>query len=428
MAKLTQRLANEIKSMNLTSIPRGRLYHSLASSAKYFLQALVFYRKELNLLPEAEKKFAAYVGCKYAVAFPLARTAVYFSLLKANCKPGDEVILSPVSIKGMLEVIMSLGLVPKFLDYSKTNTTFLPSELDLAISSRTKACLITPLFGSVSGLEEISDVLKKKGIFSILDFSQCLNGQIDGNPITNLFDVAIYSSSSLKTLDTFGGGLLVTNSKSSFEFLKIRQDTLTEARKSTLVRKSFINLVRNIAIQPLVFSILTFWYLRAINLLSPGRALKQTGRRSSKLLKKLPSSWFCSYSDFQCKVLLEQLGRVSAWDSFRYDRVYRLTSGIPNQEAFLSVNEKNPGVFWQLIYRADDALRFQQHMAKAGIDVCTTSLSFLPELIGQEEQDFPNAINLYRNGIFIPHVSIRSEKQFLRVQNAVSEYKIVYEK
>ena len=209
--------------------------------------------------------------------------------------------------------------------------------------------------------------------------------------------------------------------------MRIQQDALTDARKFTLVRKTFINLVRNIAIQPLVFSLLTFWYLQFINLLIPGLALKQTGKRSSELLTKLPSSWFCTFSDFQSKVLLEQLDQVSAWD-FRRDRVLQLTSGIQNKDAFLSINDKNLGVFWQLIYRADDALKFQRHMAKAGIDVCTTSLSFLPTLTSQEEQEFPNAFNLYRNGMFIPHVSVRSEKQILRVRNAVSEYKIANEK
>ena len=207
---------------------------------------------------------------------------------------------------------MSLGLVPKFLDYSKTNTTFLPSELDLAISSRTKACLITPLFGSVSGLGEISDVLKKKGIFSILDFSQCLNGQIDGKPITNLFDVAIYSSSSLKTLDTFGGGLLVTNSKSSFEFFKNRQDTLTEARKSTLVRKTFI-IWSGTSLHSSGFLDFDLWYLRAINLFSPGELLSRLVEGLPNI-KKIAKLVVLQLFRFSMQVLLEQLGRVSAWD------------------------------------------------------------------------------------------------------------------
>lgn len=414
--------------MNFFKIPRGRLYHSLISSIRYFLEALFWPGKKSSLLPEAEKKFAHYVKCKYAVAFPLARTAVYFSLLRANCKPGDEVILSPISIKGMLEVILSMGLVPKFLDYPKTNTTFKPRQLELAINSRTKACLITPLFGSVSGLDKVSGVLNENGVFSILDFSQCLNGQIDGNPITKMFDVAIYSASSLKTLDAFGGGLLVTDSKSDYEYLKKQQDTLTNPRKSTLVRKTYINLVRNLAVQPLVFSLVTFWYLRSVNWLSPGQALKQTGGRSKKLLATLPETWFCSFSEFQSKVLLEQLDRISGWDSIRRDRVFRLTSGSINTDAFLSINDHNSGVFWQLIYRVDDAVCFQRHMAKAGIDVCTTSLSFLPELMGLGEHDFPNASNIYHNGVYIPHVTIRSEKQIHRVRDAMSKYHFEYEK
>ena len=115
-------------------------------------------------------------------------------------------ILPPISIKGMLEVVVSLGLTPRFVDYSPSNSTFCPNSLKRAINEKTKACLVTPLFGGVSDLNNISKILKEEEIFSILDFSQCLNGKINGEPITNMFDVAIYSSSSLKTLDTFGGG------------------------------------------------------------------------------------------------------------------------------------------------------------------------------------------------------------------------------
>ena len=70
---------------------------------------------------EFENLFAKNSNRKYCVSFPFARTAIYFALKAKNIPKGSEIIMPPISIKGILDVVISLGLVPIYVDLDLQN-------------------------------------------------------------------------------------------------------------------------------------------------------------------------------------------------------------------------------------------------------------------------------------------------------------------
>jgi hypothetical protein len=64
----------------------------------------------------------------------------------------------------------------------------------------------------VPNMEKMMSIFKEQNIFVIEDFSQCLNGKYQNKKVGTFGNVGIYSSSSIKTLDTYGGGLLICDS------------------------------------------------------------------------------------------------------------------------------------------------------------------------------------------------------------------------
>ena len=58
-------------------------------------------------------------------------------------------------------------------------------------------------------VERMARILKVRKVYMLEDFSQCLDGMYNGLKVGRFGDIGIYSASSIKTLDTFGGGLLV---------------------------------------------------------------------------------------------------------------------------------------------------------------------------------------------------------------------------
>ena len=63
-----------------SKVPRGSINHSLVDSVAYLLQSITSKLKNDKKIFEYEELFTQYIGRKYCVSFPFARTAIYFAL------------------------------------------------------------------------------------------------------------------------------------------------------------------------------------------------------------------------------------------------------------------------------------------------------------------------------------------------------------
>jgi dTDP-4-amino-4,6-dideoxygalactose transaminase len=274
----------------------------------------------------------------------------------------------------------------------------------------------------VPNLEEMVGFLKEKGVFVIEDFSQCLNGTYNGKRVGNFGEVGIYSSSSIKTMDTLGGGLAITDDETIAEGLRKAQANLAPPNRKFLIQKAFTNLVRNFATTQPFFSLLTFPFLQLIRKRNPDTALKQTGHRNKSRVAKLPGLWFTRYTSVQAGIALENMPWVSKGDEMRVSNVETLKfrSGV---EGFPKTTPLSRNVYWQLILPVPDAHVAQAFLAKVDIDSATSSLELVCAL-----QDYPNravlpvAENIYRNGIFIPCFPNLSRGELERISTALKKF------
>lgn len=383
-------------------IPRGIIYHKVSESIAYFLASLFAPLNNQHTVERFENKFAEYCNRNYCVAFPFARTSFYFILKNLNLPSGSEIIMPPVTIKGMVDAIVALDLVPLYVDWDLDTLNFQMDELKLKTTPKTKAVVITTLFGLVPDMKALTEFFRGKGIYIIEDFSQCLNGSFDGQRVGAFGDVGIYSSSSIKTLDTLGGGLAITNDPALYQSLKKSQEQLFPTNRKALVKKAWVNLVRNIATTRFVFSIVVFPFLQLLRRINPVATLKQTGTRNKDRLAKLPKIWFCKYSSLQAKIGLAHIDGIAAIDQIRIDNANYVkdNSGI---KQFPATTPKSGNVYWQLIVVVQDPFKAQEYFAAHGIDTATSSLELVSAL-----EKYPNrtrtpvAENVYNNGIFLP--------------------------
>ena len=192
-------------------IPRGIVYHKVIDDILSLIQAVFAKLDDVRKISKFEQQFADYIDCKYCIAFPFARTAIYAALKLQNLPEGAEIIMPPITIKPMLDVVLDLKLRPVFVDLDPNTLCFDLEQLKAAITANTKAILITYLFGIVPNMEQLIALCREKNLFVIEDFSHCLNGKYRDKKIGSFGNVGIYSASSIKTFDTYGGGLAVTN-------------------------------------------------------------------------------------------------------------------------------------------------------------------------------------------------------------------------
>ncbi len=120
-----------------------------------------------------------------AVAGPYARTCFYFLLKALNLPENSEIIATPINIHDMFNMALCAGLRPVFIDIDPANYQMSPELLEQAITPRTRAVLVTHLFGIVPDMERIAAICSKHGLMLIEDashsFGATLHGQTDGN-------------------------------------------------------------------------------------------------------------------------------------------------------------------------------------------------------------------------------------------------------
>jgi dTDP-4-amino-4,6-dideoxygalactose transaminase len=394
-------------------IPRGIVYHRVLQDVGSLIQSAFAPLNDQSKVEEFEKKFASYLGSKHCIAFPFARTAIYYALKSKNFPKGSEIIMPPISIKAILDVVLECGLKPVFVDLNPETICFDPEKLRQAITPNTKAALITYLFGIVPDMDEMMAVFREHRLFVMEDFSHCLNGRYGEKKIGTFGDVGIYSSSSIKTLDTYGGGLLVTDDPSLNEILKKDQLQLKPPHRIGLIKKIFTDLIRNVATTRLVFHFLTFPMLRFMSKSRPDKTIKHLGLRDTQMLKSLPAEWFTRYTSFQAKIGLQLISGVEPEDKTRIKNVELVKSLTKTTKLRFPVGVPNSrNVYWQLMTYVRDPLAAQLHLHKRRIDTSTTSLVNISNLPAYPFQGMtPNANFIHSNGLFIPAFPGVSEQE-----------------
>ena len=405
------------------SIPRGIIYHRLFLDIQSLCSALFTKLEDQETIRLFETNFAFYNSCKYCTCFPYARTAIYFALKAINLPPGSEIIMPPITIKAILDVILYLNLKPVYVDLDVDTLCYDTHLLKESITQSTKAILITYLFGIVPNMDEIISTCKKNNLFIIEDFSQCLNGEYREKKVGGFGHVGVYSASSIKTLDLYGGGLLITNDSNLHQKLQKDKISLSKPSRLNLLQKITIDLIRNLATSKVVFHLITFPFIKLLSRVRPKSAIKHTGNRKKKPIKKLPQQWFCRFTSFQAKLGLKILNNISNTDRMRIHNVEWLKSKTSKLHYPKGVNHSK-NVYWQFITYTSNSYKLQKHLQQFAIDTSTTSLEHIAHLeLYPYKKTTCVAENIYLNGLFIPSYPGLSSNDLSRIAKAIDQFK-----
>ncbi len=386
------------------AIPRGVIYHRLRDDLRCLARALVGTIDDDTTVARFEAAFAAYVGRAHALAFPSARTAIHAALTARAFPPGTEIVMPPITIKPILDVVLACGLVPVYVDLDPETLCFELEKLRQAVTPRTRAILVTYLFGLVPDMDRLMGLCRAHRLFVIEDFSQCLNGTFRGRKIGSFGDVGVYSSSFIKTLDTYGGGQLVCDDPALLAALRVHKEAMAPPSRGILVRKIVFDLCLNLATTRALFHWFLFPLLRLWSRARPTEVIRHLGVQSVTLLPRLPAAWFHRYSALQAELGLRLLPGVVDGDARRRAIVERIKHRLRDSPLrFPRGVEGGENVYWQLLVHVRDAPTAQRLLHAHGIDTSTTSLTHIAALPQSPfPADTPTASAVHAHGLFIP--------------------------
>jgi perosamine synthetase len=162
-----------------------------------------------------EREFAHAVGATHACAVSSCTTALHVALVALGVGPSDEVVTVSHSFIATANAIRYCGATPVFVDVQRDTYNIDPTEIDDAISPRTKAILVVHQLGMPCDLGAVIETASRRGLPVIEDAACAIGSEIlwegrwerIGRPHG---DIACFSFHPRKLLSTGDGGMLTT--------------------------------------------------------------------------------------------------------------------------------------------------------------------------------------------------------------------------
>jgi perosamine synthetase len=158
-----------------------------------------------------ENRFADLLGVKYAYACSSGSGAVHCAIAAIDPEPGDEIITTSITDMGALTPILYQGAIPVFADVDSNTWNVTAATIAKCITDRTKAIIVTHLFGNPCDMTEIMALADRHGIPVIEDCAQSFLATHHGRSMGTLGAVGCFSLQQGKHITTGEGGLVTTN-------------------------------------------------------------------------------------------------------------------------------------------------------------------------------------------------------------------------
>jgi len=168
-----------------------------------------------------EEAFNSYIGCKKSIAVSSWTAAGHLTLEAYELKSGDEVIVPTMTFPSTAEIVCYFGAKPVIVDVDEFTLNISLSEIEKAITPKTKAIIPVHYGGQPCDLDEIQDIADKYNLKVIEDAAHSLPATYKGKKIGTISDVTCFSFYATKTLSTGEGGMICTNDESLAERCKI---------------------------------------------------------------------------------------------------------------------------------------------------------------------------------------------------------------
>lgn len=170
---------------------------------------------------EFEQLWTEYFSVNHAVSVNSNTSGLIAAIGAIGIEPGDEIIVSPWTMCATATSILVWNALPVFADIEADTFNLDPESIEKCITSKTKAIIVTDVFGHPAKLIEIMNIAKKHGLKVIEDAAQAPGATYHGKYVGTVADIGVFSLNYHKHIHTGEGGMCVTDSVELAERLQL---------------------------------------------------------------------------------------------------------------------------------------------------------------------------------------------------------------
>lgn len=170
---------------------------------------------------EFEEAFAEVVNARYAVAVSSGTAALHAAMYAIGIKPGDEVIVPPMTFAATANCVVFQGGTPVFADVDPETLLLDPTQVEGKITSRTKAIIAVDYTGQPCDYDALRAIADRHGLVLVADACHSLGGSYKRHPVGSLANLSVFSFHPVKHITTGEGGMITTNNAEFAQRMRI---------------------------------------------------------------------------------------------------------------------------------------------------------------------------------------------------------------
>jgi dTDP-4-amino-4,6-dideoxygalactose transaminase len=160
---------------------------------------------------ELEKQFAAYHGATHGIALANGTVSLEIALSAAGVKPGDEVIVPPITFIASATAVSRIGAVPVFVDIDPATINVNPEQVSDHINDRTRAIVAVHFAGHPADLDQLTELCDRHGLALIEDCAHAHGAEWHQRRVGSFGSFGSFSFQASKNMTAGEGGILITN-------------------------------------------------------------------------------------------------------------------------------------------------------------------------------------------------------------------------
>jgi dTDP-4-amino-4,6-dideoxygalactose transaminase len=160
---------------------------------------------------ELERRFAEFHHAAYGIAVANGTVSLEIALMASDIKPGDEVIVPPITFVASATAVARVGAVPVFVDIDAQTLNLNPDLVEKSLTERTRAIIGVHFAGHPIDLDRLVELCRQRNLTLIEDCAHAHGAQWHDQRVGSFGSFGSFSFQASKNMTAGEGGMLITN-------------------------------------------------------------------------------------------------------------------------------------------------------------------------------------------------------------------------
>jgi len=183
-------------------------------------------QQDHRFIKEFEQAFAKFIGADLGVFTINRSSAISLALTSLGLKDGDEAIIPVCASLPLVKGVLSVGVIPRFVDVMREDGNIDPCQLRLQDASKVKALIAVHSNGRSCAIEPLLELASKNGWYVIEDASEAIGSRREGKHLGTFANLGLFAFQRSGLIGLENGAILVTSDDELFYRLMSSRDKI----------------------------------------------------------------------------------------------------------------------------------------------------------------------------------------------------------